>query len=1250
MAWQKNIDPKTQYRGINETNHRYAGTTNTDVECVSITGTVTAENAIEQARNAAKNKISYYSSRDYANKMLKINSYFGEGEDYTITKQVQEVSNIPQSDENSKNIGDFYFAAHNTSTLGESRVVGDKASCSWSVQGIGGRRTSYTQCFEFNIEEGAAAFDNGEITIKVTNPTKYSFPAYLTVASEASFVDDYKTQPYVEFTIPSKAEETPKVVSLSSIANSIKGLGDNKKIFFIIGSTRQDVNSHISIDSAFLSYDLAYVKCPAPTNFSVTPSIVKPGGTCKLTWTPSSLTGYANKIKGYEISWTNNGGSVVANDASSVKVDGETAESKEFAIVSGDENRGNSCTFTIKAISSVENYDSDPVTAGAICTINTLPIINFNGNAEVTVPSTAESYTIIGTAADADRQVLKYKQDEDSSTLTEPPIDTAELTTIDGESFSEAVNVPPSSGESKTYYFHFWDGVEWTTKGFKLTKNKKPAYNNSTPFSLEGTMYTKNNFGDDKNNSYLPIFSTAMSKYEDESKTAAMRYFQIQIGDANGEAFENFGTQIVSADDIPNYSMVLNNLPKETYSYRLKAWYNDGIEDSDSITSAVYYVAQWPTIANIYNSYDKKDIDGANVGEDGKKDFFENFSIDFGNYDSFYFPSPGGGYEAGTAKIVIEPSSSLSSKEFKANSGENYCSYFNGNYENVPHDSDVTITAYAEFQNGYQTVRYEIGSKKLHRAQNLINTSYLAAWGDQYTLTVHPYTMTEFACTLPYNAIGDDKANSLTNFITFKGTNFEEGGIYYEKNSTGSYIVTTDQEKSDSKIYYVHSLSGSLEFKDGIKSSIYYNGSYIPEIGSVMPKFVWGGGTNAANKRAFNSLQAVNAIFTLQNVFGEKFEVSHVINLEYREPISVVLGGPEVCCKKSDSSSKEPDWLSISGVTLREGQLIRIPYTVTTYNSWDLLATLTSKIAGESKQEGTDSITVDNLPSPTKLNTQYMQFYLGEQTGVIDLQNAFTITVSPDGQGLSAFSGAASTTTAVTTERIVSSVFEIENDSYNKSPSSTESGQFLFALNFRDYGGKTSADQITTSNFKNNDSTKSYFALHDKNDAFLSKVAINFNDYKLTADSEGNIQPVIYNLVFSNDFPANSSSDYFKVSTTFVVDYEPITKDGNTYYPLHYVKSSAGYAVSEDGPHALSKTTYSQRVLIYNTAPTVRYGRNRLGINVNGFEADTNLVELAQHDNRTNVAAIGNSLYIVNFIIDGGNVGDWPQQEKQEEN
>lgn len=1242
MAWQiNNIGPEARYRGVNETNYRYAATKNNGTEYVQISGTVTANAAKNGAKKKASEKINQYTSRAYANKMLQVESYTYVNEEHnrTITKSVQSELEFEETDERCKNVGDFYSVATDSRQLGEPSVSGNTASCSWHVNGLGAQRTSYTQCFEFKIGD-PSAFDNGEITINVTNSTKYSFPVYLTAATEASFIDDYKAQPYVNFTIPSNVSNSPVVVPLSNVANLIKGFGEATTIFFVIGSTREDVNYNISIDSALLSYSLSYVKCPALTDFSIESSIVEPGGICKLIWTPRLLTGYANNVSGYEISWVNIGGSVVNSsassikineesitiengisvtegwkdvvkiDGSSIKIDEATAESLEISVMGGDESRGNSCLFTIKARSSVDGYDSDPIVAEKTCTINSLPVVNFKDGTEITVPSSTETdafYTIIGTITDVDRQTLQYKQGGEN-----PPSDKEGLKQVkeDG-SFSEEVVISGVKGEAgeTTYYFHFWDGVEWITKSFTIKRNKKPGYGSNTSFALGGLRYNKKGFNtstEAKQKEYLPIFSTEMKKYED--KTAEMRYFQIWTGDADGSvsSFKDSGLKITSSGELSNYSMVLEKLPKETYSYMVKAYYNDGIEDSDEITSETYYVAQWPKITGIYNSYDKKDVGSENEEKAGTeavvekgKDFFKNFSINFDNYDSFYFPSSAGGYDEGAAKIVIEPTSYVSADfswyEFKAEGDDGYCSYFNGSYEGVPYDSIVKITAYAEFQNGNQTVRHEIGSGSLHRTENPINTSYLSTW-QQRPLTANPYTTTNgFPCVLPYNKIGSlDKLSGSLEFFNEKEES-EEVPIYYN-----------------------------------------YDRGTTPSVGSVSTEFTWGEQKEPkpANKRAYNSPQEVPVTFTLENVFGEKFVVSNTMVLEYREKVEVKLETPQICCGEGETDAN--GWLNINNnIVLREGQLIRIPYTVITYNNWDLTATLTSKIAGESKANTIKGKNQTELPAPTELTNNYIYFLLGEQTGA-SVSNAFTVTVVPKGQDSDIFNGVASTQMDIVTERLVPSKFKIEDSGYNEA---TETGEFSFKLNFSDYGGSGTS---TTSNFKSV-KEKSYFSLYSEDDnTALSTKLIDFNEHKLTTDANGGITPVSYNLTFSSRFPETKNFDYFTISTTFVVDYNNI----GAYQPSHCVKNDSGeYVISTSDPNSIFKTTYIRRILIYNIVPTVRYGKNRLGVNVNGFNDRETLVELAQYNDRKKIAAIGNSLYIVNFIIDGGDVGSWSQQE-----
>lgn len=68
----------------------------------------------------------------------------------------------------------------------------------------------------------------------------------------------------------------------------------------------------------------------------------------------------------------------------------------------------------------------------------------------------------------------------------------------------------------------------------------------------------------------------------------------------------------------------------------------------------------------------------------------------------------------------------------------------------------------------------------------------------------------------------------------------------------------------------------------------------------------------------------------------------------------------------------------------------------------------------------------------------------------------------------------------------------------------------------------------------------------------------------------------------------------------------------------------------------ITKTSYSAWQLIYNLAPTVRYGVNRIGINALKFSGTENLIELTSYKDYNTVAAVDGSINLDNFIISGG--------------
>lgn len=322
----------------------------------------------------------------------------------------------------------------------------------------------------------------------------------------------------------------------------------------------------------------SYTKCSPPTSITLTPTIQKHGSDITINWS-GAKGGSSNTIAKYGIQYKIGNGSWTETK---YVTSSATSGSYSFTIPST-ATQGANIRAAVKTIGAVSGYDSDwgysSTTAGKVNTIPGTPTINFSGQI---LPSSGRGITldIVDTGVDPDGQsvTLKYKRGENGSL----------------ESLSNATVLT----EIGTYYFYSKDSLDEYSEPltWKVTgKNSKPLV------SIGQTGTEAVNYGpsspDPISYIYNPTFTFTTSGGQNNNNKYTCKLYTGASRDSlslKETLLQNSSNSRIAFTDIRD------KIGTDVY-YKIEVTRNDGVEESDVVSSETYFIPSPAGIENISN-------------------------------------------------------------------------------------------------------------------------------------------------------------------------------------------------------------------------------------------------------------------------------------------------------------------------------------------------------------------------------------------------------------------------------------------------------------------------------------------------------------------------------------------------------------------------------------------------------------------------------------------------------------------------
>lgn len=496
-------------------------------------------------------------------------------------------------------------------------------------------------------------------------------------------------------------------------------------------------------------------------------------------------------------------------------------------------------------------------------------------------------------------------------------------------------------------------------------------------------------------------------------------------------------------------------------------------------------------------------------------------------------------------------------------------------------------------------------SEKINRCWNLIytdpsqpkygqviNFTLTTSWGDNsnissQSLSRSPNLLENGQVSLSHNLL-----KPYSNTATFKATIPFAIGVQAENESTFSFREDLNLYKEDG-VYTPLSAVVKIDGDDSV-GLIYSN---ISNIGQADVTSVWDI-TNLQNFISNKKYSNATITFYCKTIFGEVFSTTAKLPLDYQEGVTISNLTAKILTNDTAEYVKLP-----FGSTLHEGEQLQFSFDYTGPNLQNLEIYLDrSKDGGNLWSYGLAStggeIGTKNEPKtgiltlvvPSRSQDQEWKF----RVRIIGSETKLTTTCLLGEEKDASFKMKRFTTANL-------GEFKVNYD--DKSGFSIQTG-------FLDYGG--SGETPFSEGLRN---TEGKLILQYLKDGIYTEIG---QVTKFPSDF------AIINGTYAINASFPEGQTYVSARLAFIA-YTPYTQIGS-YQPINYSDKTAG----------IYKTTYSNAFMIYNIVPTVRYGENRVGINVLQFDDVKNLLELSANDVRDTVAAVGVSLNLDNFIISGG--------------
>lgn len=604
-----------------------------------------------------------------------------------------------------------------------------------------------------------------------------------------------------------------------------------------------------------------YTNCGAPTTVSAS-GIITPSGSFTVSWSGASA-GTANSIAGYRIYYAITSNGAIPSESSSYVDVSSTATSGSKTITLSNATRGYKVVCGVQTRGSAGSSYYSGLKTGGLVTINSLPAAPSVSMDKTKLPSSGGTVTFTVTAgADSDDSQTKtlYYSTSASGTRTK---------------FTSPLKPTVTSGS--TYYFWTHDGLEYSSSyaSKTITINQKPELT----IDFQGTSLSSvNNTTSQKYVISPKITLTATKGQSNKKYWCSIKYGKnINSLTTTKKLWENSTTTQKSYSNLR--SELLDHETEGVY-YKVEAYCNDGIENSNTVSSEIYYITKTPQLIGIYNQSGYTNVEG----------FYNNqFATHYLNYIGLVFQYDQGfeyvkfnTYE-GSYELKLTPDQQKTKLRAEVT-----------NSTEVNSPQSVTLNYSIGQKGAYYSSGKEVGLTKIAKisptnlnVNQVIGTyKYFTGFNNTYNISVNP-------------SFGNDPTKSNLDYgiyIKDKNLNYLKGEL-----SIGSV-------KAEFNITEFNGDDGAIKF---ILKPSYYNGDLFDKIDNK-------------NKEYETTL---NLIFT--NNFGVSYSISGKFKTSYIE-----LEATEITQKKmytSEDTEKNPiDYWAY----LKQGMGNLLgDFTVKTYNT-----------------------------------------------------------------------------------------------------------------------------------------------------------------------------------------------------------------------------------------------------------------------------------------------------------------------------
>ena len=377
--------------------------------------------------------------------------------------------------------------------------------------------------------------------------------------------------------------------SKSASSPSSFGSGSGGQAYSFIGKKSSDLSAaKLRYYTQSLSVAAGYTNVGNPTSVTVSPAIVKPGGTVTVSWS-GATNGTNNAVASYAVTFNGTTKNV-------------TGSSTTFTAPS---SRGSSYSASVKSNPTISGYGPSSGKASSNSTkINTLPgaptisISPTNGVVPSTGGTVRFTLSALGSNSDSGQTITCWYANNTSKTGEKQLTSYVDLT---------------MNSSQKTIYFWCWDGLEYssTYTAKTITINTKPTAT-AGAMALGGATY----YSAKLNGNYqAPNVISCDGSYTDTT-TGTVKYEWDLCYTANSTTF-NSSSYTVAATNISTVKAP-TGLDFRSYlpfncAYKLRFYVHDGYEwSAASFTTNQGVIPPAPTFeSEIYNQSYQTDVTGS---------------------------------------------------------------------------------------------------------------------------------------------------------------------------------------------------------------------------------------------------------------------------------------------------------------------------------------------------------------------------------------------------------------------------------------------------------------------------------------------------------------------------------------------------------------------------------------------------------------------------------------------------------------